>query len=230
MIEALEKENPGIILTLNREFGIFDFGRYPAELLRRQYESRNDASVPYGVIFYPQADHNSAFYRQKEIFDKLFRRLAGRYELRVCEGSGKLDMIRLFHRLDRKYGAKHKISFVVVGGHGTKETIQFGGQSEAHTLKLADFLDKRHPIRERRIFFEPSPTIILNSCSTGIEGGIGQQLADVLGATVIAPDNSSAIQEIIVEFPEGKPRFDVTHPPGTKTSRFCPRTDGRNMR
>jgi hypothetical protein len=60
-------------------------------------------------------------------------------------------------------------------------------------------------------FFEDGATIILESCSTGGEGGIAEKMSNVLGKTVIAPQIvSGGISGITVK-ERGKqpPQFEI---------------------
>ena len=44
-IESLESNQPGAANFLNREFGIFDFGRYSSDMLLQQYEERDNDTI-----------------------------------------------------------------------------------------------------------------------------------------------------------------------------------------
>lgn len=55
-IVDLERLRPGICKTLNQEFGIIFFGRYPVDVLIAQYDERNNTSMPYGAVIFPHSD------------------------------------------------------------------------------------------------------------------------------------------------------------------------------
>lgn len=210
-ILVFEKANPGIVKYLNKECGVYDFGRYPAEILEQQFKSKDDQETPYGVIFYPRSDHNGAFYQNIAVLRNLFRDLGGKFLLRVAEGENKLDMIRQMRRFDRRYGRKHKISFALVGGHGTAESLQLGrGEGKKDFLHKEDMVRIRHRApRYRRFFYKP--TFILISCDTGATFGLGDFISRAVDATVIAPNTPTNIKEINVEFRENRPIFRVKY-------------------
>jgi hypothetical protein len=113
--------------------------------------------------------------------------------LRIFECASKIDLVRLLLKLRGRYDSgthpahqQHKISFAVIGGHGTKNSIHFGASESLGSLTIED-LQGRGTTRVNS-FFEQHATLILVSCTTGAEGGIGEKLSHTLGVTVIAPD------------------------------------------
>ncbi len=213
-IVQLESEKPGICEFLYREFGVADFGRYPVDLLLKQYDEVNNLENPYGVILFPRNDWNGAFYQDNFALGEFFQKLEGEFSLRVFECDGKIGLARALIRLNRKYNPPnkkgHKISLAIVGGHGTENSIRFGGNEERDTLYLKDLMGKG--AKRTSEFFEESPTIILISCSTGVDRGIGQKLSKVMGAKVIAPRVPTNIQEIQVgRRRKGKFRFNAKY-------------------
>jgi hypothetical protein len=69
-------------------------------------------------------------------------------------------------------------------------------------------------------FFKNDATIILESCSTGKEGGIGQQLSEALGIKVIAPKEPTSIGRIKSNLDNDRVDFDVEYRGGTDYSTF----------
>lgn len=200
MVE-LEARAPGSIKYLYENYGIIDYSRYPMHLLIKQYKTR-DTDLPYGLVLYPRNDHNGAFYKNANSFNNLNHQLGQHFVIRFAEASSKRDVAKTLIKLNRKYGPKHKISFAIIGGHGTQNSIQFGGEDNSHSLYLSNLTsDKNNPRQGRGIkrvnaFFEPHPTIILNSCSTGTKVGIGQKLSEVLDAEVVAPNIPTSIDNL----------------------------------
>lgn len=186
-ITDLERKHQGIARFLSEEFGIYDFSRYPEELLTRQFEERDRTDLPYGVVLYPRHDHNGAFYNTKRALESLGKDLGGIYALRIGEGEDKIEIVKMLRKLNRKYGKQHKISFAVVGGHGTPTSIQLGTDSEWDEKQMIHSSDLNDRRAQRKSYFEENPTLILISCSTGANEGIGQELSRLFGATVIAP-------------------------------------------
>ena len=208
-LEGIEETRPGIAQFLYTKFSILDFNRYPPELLIRQYDEYENKELPYGVILYPRADHNGAFYQNQPVLNGLAQQLQGQYAIRIGEGENKLDVVRLLHRLNKRYGDAHKISFAIIGGHGTKDSIQFGEKGdERQQLRTEDLQDPR---ANKQSYFEEHPTLILVSCSTGFENGIGQELSRLLGATVIAPKQDASIKEIETQIDDEGIYFGVKY-------------------
>jgi len=210
----LEMQEPGICRVLNKEFGIRHFSRYPASVLLAQYQERENTQKPYGVIIYPDADWSSSFVDNYEWggIAAFYKELCEcGYLLRVCEVKNLGKLGRRLLELDRRYGSSQKISFAVIGGHGTKETIQFGGDEAGFSRKgLADRLSKATLKRERTkramVFFIPQPTIILKACSSY---KLGAMIAR-LGAKVFSYRESGKIKEIRVsKNPDGSLKFEV---------------------
>lgn len=206
----LESQKPGILKTLSEEFGVKNFGRYPAELLIAQYDEKDNTDKPYGVVLYPYSDWNGAFFQNKNPLREFYADVKDKYSIRVLEAGSKYDIARGLLNLKRRYGAQHKISFAVIGGHGTKNSILFGGEDERHTLMSQDLQGKG--VRKTSEFFEPQPNIVLVSCSTGTNEGIGQQLSEMMGAKVTAPEIPTNIKTLRATIDQnGKLLFDVKY-------------------
>jgi hypothetical protein len=212
-MDALEKKNPGICIYLYKENGICDFGRYPVEMLEKQYEERENTNSPYGVVMYPRDDWNGAFYHNKDAFEGLLKDLKGEFLLRVAECEGKMDIARMLLKFDKTYGGANgnKISLLILGGHGTENSIRFGNSDfrgsddEKHVLHTKDLEGKG--VRKTGNFFDEKPTIILASCSTGAEGGIAQELSKVFNAKVIAPKIPTNVKSYHASKNRGQEKF-----------------------
>ncbi|MFA6552678.1 MAG: hypothetical protein WCT19_04240 [Candidatus Paceibacterota bacterium] len=205
----LEKIRPGASEFLYDEFGIADFGRYPVELLMMQVDEFESLDLPYGVIIYPRNDWNGAFYEDKDVLKDFMEELQGQFSLRVAECESKMDIARILIKLNKHYnpddGMGHKISLLILGGHGTEDSIQFGGRDERHSLFMNDLFGGG--VQKTNRFFEENPTIILSSCSTGAEGGIGQELSKKFGAKVIAPKVPTNLRAIHGSKNRGQDKF-----------------------
>jgi len=130
-IANLELSEPGICAGLRKEFGIEFFSRYDQSLLIKQWQNKNK-QVPYGIVIYPKTDWNGAFYSDADLLSYLSERIAVQSnpeketQLRIVEANGKFGVAKRLLRLEQKYGKQNKISFAIIGGHGTPESIQFG--------------------------------------------------------------------------------------------------------
>lgn len=207
-ISALEAKEPGIAKFLYQTFGIRNFERYPEEALLALSKEYENLEKPYGVLINPTNDYNGAFSGQSWKCQHLFDQLQEQgYALRIMEAEGKLELAKRLVRLDRHYGPTNKISFAIIGGHGTEDSIQFGGEDRMNKLYTSDLAGSGAKKAPR--FFEETPTIVLVSCSTGADRGIGQKLSEVMNAKVIAPDIPSNIEEIKVRRGSSGLEFDV---------------------
>jgi hypothetical protein len=208
---SLEDQRQGISRFLYKEFGIRNFERYPESLVVAEYDEFEGGENPYGILLEATHDWNGAFsaWSQGEILERLFEQIGERYALRIAEAKSKQDIARLLIRLKRKYGDHHKISFAFIGGHGSESSILFGGPYRRNTLFLEDLTGKG--VARTGDFFEPHPTIVLVSCSTGAEGGIGQELSRVLGAKVIAPQVPTNLKNINAALTEDGIDFDIEY-------------------
>lgn len=209
-IHELEVQRPGITRVLNREFGIRNFARYPIDLLINQYDQIDNVDLPYGIVIFPKGDHNGAFYEFEDKLKQISEQLDGKYTIRVSEAASKFEIAKALIRFNRRYGQHHKISFAIIGGHGSKDSIKFGESFFGDELDVEDL--KGRGVQRTSEFFEANPTIILNSCSTGVEGGIGQKLSEAIGATVIAPERLTGRASINVKLENGRLNFEVDYP------------------
>lgn len=142
---------------------------------------------------------------------ELYQDLQGGYHIRIIEAKSKIDIARKLIELDRRYGAQHKISFAIIGGHGTENSIQFGDYSYHETNKLLTEDLMGYGVRRTKHFFEEKPTIILESCSTGARSGIGQKLSRQIGARVIAPAQPSNTKSLHGSIKQGKLIIDAEY-------------------
>jgi len=206
-LKKLEDERPGAAKILYKKFGIADFGRYRVEMLIRQYDEIKETKKPYGIVLYPRDDNNGAFYESSEILNKVSMELKEKgFALRIIECESKQNIARRLIAMNKEYG---KMLFAIVGGHGTEDSIVFGGEGKEHKLYKEDLLGRG--VRRSSKFFVDNPTIILISCLTGAEGGIAQKLSRIWSARVIAPEAETYIKEIHVDVKNGKPIFDVKY-------------------
>lgn len=194
-IEALEKERPGIVNVLHNEYGISCFGLYPQDLLIKQYDSRDDRSMPFGIYLSARGEPNGPSSRGNVnyLLLDLDKEMKGKFLLRIVEAGGRLSVIKNLLKLNKRYGLSQKIQFAIVTGHGEKDRIIFGTRSD-QDLRIED-LDGRSASKSGEIFVE-HPIIILESCTTGAEGGIAQRLSKAMQAEVIAPDRPGFLDAI----------------------------------
>lgn len=216
---ALETRRPGSTAVLRKEFGMENFARYLIEQMVDQFDKRDDRSRRYGIAVYPKSDHNGAFWisnrpggRADDVVS-LRTSLADKFYLRIYEVGSRVGMARVLVGSKERY-ANHgagKIAFAIIGGHGTKDSIRLGDATETTTLHATDLLG-RGMGRAGGEYLEEGATILLRSCSTGAEGGIGQTLSRVLGVKVIAPDTPTYVEHMsMTSVLNGVPEFVVRY-------------------
>lgn len=196
------------VQTLSKDFGIKNFGRYPLELLVRQCDKREEAGAKYGVVLYPEFDHGLAFTSDEDrrVMSDIRSQLPSDYEIRIGEVGSRYELAKRLSMLRQKYG---QMGFAIIGAHGDTDMFQMGYGGERKELSVDDLAGTG----AERVgdFFEDGATIILESCSTGGEGGIAEKMSNVLGKTVIAPQIvSGGISGITVK-ERGKqpPQFEI---------------------
>lgn len=170
----------------------------------------------------------------RDLVDSAEKQLDGTALLRVIECENKIDLLRRFIDLKNRYQKPpggHALSFVIVGGHGAPDSIHVGGerkqrerwnpssdepppldqepnpfQEEDADIELLRPTDFRGPgVQRLKTFMREDAPIVLLSCSTGKEGGIGQIMAMTYDTDLQAP-NKPAYQEKwkFTSTPEGK--------------------------
>jgi len=71
---ALESDRSGSVETLTGDFGIYDFVRYPRDVLMWQLDHAGQKNLQYGIILFPREDYNEAF-RKQDILSNIFRQM-----------------------------------------------------------------------------------------------------------------------------------------------------------
>lgn len=202
----LEQERPGISSALSRDFGIYNFGRYPKEMLIAQYDAREKTDLPYGTVIYPYSDHSTAFYNDGKVFQQLFDQVKDRYAVRIFEVKSPLEMVSALNASRKKFG---KISFAIIGGHGSPHSVAFGGRFETRR-KLSQNQVAKKGASALSLAFVDNPSIVMSSCSTGQLGGIGEEISK-LGARVVGPEESANLENITVKLSAGRIQLDATY-------------------
>lgn len=197
----IELRRPGISRYLYSECGIANFGRYPTNILIDQYDARYDTTSPYGVALFAKADNDGALYDTDYLIDFQNDLKNENFKLRIFECQDSLDVISALNSSRRQFG---KIEFGILDAHGGEKFISLGNYGE--NLSLYSVLNPNAPSILRA--FVEDPTIILNSCQTGFEHGIGGHLSS-LGASVYAPETSTSIESLRFNPDAGEKKFTV---------------------
>jgi hypothetical protein len=213
-LKEIEAQQEGGAWLLTNRFGIKNFARYPLELLLEQIERADDASVPYGLIVTAGSDYNGAFHNKYRIETKTDIREKAHalgMHTRAIECASVHGMARRLLMLEKVYG-QGNVEFLYAEGHGTEQSIQLGStEKDRLTAGVLGYGEKRTPL-----FFKPRAPILLESCSTGVKGGIAQSIASALDTEVTAPtEESLGVTDIVFTRDEqgiliftGKHHFD----------------------
>ncbi|NTW30619.1 MAG: hypothetical protein HGA33_05030 [Candidatus Moranbacteria bacterium] len=200
------------------EYGIANFQRYDSSLLLWQLE-QSGQDIPYGVIVFPEEDLNGAFAQMKTPIAEMAAKLRmEKFATRIVEVGSKTEFAKRLLSLDKRYGSNgEKISFMVLGGHGSSESITFGdriapppidGVYEDWELRrgkitTSDLTEGKGIESALRRLLRSDAPIVLISCSTGKEGGIAEQASrKAPEREMIGPDRPVSVRKIDVEFTE----------------------------
>lgn len=229
-IRNLENKTPGIVSRLTELQGIRHFSRYPFYLLLEQDSIRDNSDLPYGVILYPESDHNGAFYTLESVLNSTYdsfldnrKNPGGDFLIRIFEQGNKRDIARLVKKVTDRYGP---MSFAIMGAHGSPYDMFFGNNIEGSVNKT-----DLHNIRpERHSFFTPDATMVLVSCSTGKVGeildesgisNIAEAYSKAFGVKVKAPDQDTGLVSIEPVISSNGADFSVQYD-NAKTSLYSP--------
>ena len=206
-MQKIEEERPGIVKALYSDFGIKEFRRYPVEVLIKQFDDK-DKDEPYGVVLFTNADHNQSFDLRSEVIKSLFNQTSEHgIGMRVTEFDSRYEIMKRFAMLNDKYGEKNKMSYLFLGAHGEEDSF---GVSYTQGVNKKDI--DGGGTKRLKDFFIKNPEIIMASCSTGAENGIGQKISENFEATVHAPNKPTNVKAIDVNFGEdNKPHFKITY-------------------
>ncbi len=213
VMKSIERKCKGSSKILFEKYGIREFNRYPEELLLNQLANENK-NIPYGVVFYPRDDHNGAFDHNKDQFSSLYNQLSPHdFGIRIFEVDGRVSIVKALVSLNKQYGEKNKISFVIIGGHGTENTISFGDWEEQRVTLSAESVRNSVGILKLKDFFVEKPTLIAISCSTGVPEGIVNEFSrKVPDAVCIGPKIPANWKDVTVQFDsDNQPQFTIEY-------------------
>jgi len=224
-LKVLEKKDKDLPVFLTQKCGIYCFQRYTPEILIKQKENWDNRDVPYGVAVFAYNDHNGAFSGTKYLLANLERSLRelegqgldGSPFIRIFECGSELDLAKKLVKANQRFNPDNreekKIAFLIIGGHGTPVSIAFGDSNTIGDLKLEHLKHERAEklITKVKNTLQKDSSVILNSCSTGKEQGIGQELSSKLETYVSGPNIPGAISKIDVELKNGKLKLTPTY-------------------
>lgn len=216
---------PGL-QTLFSDFGISNFGRYNVQTLVEQVRHKDDTEKPYGIVIFPQSDWNGAFYDDGTLLEN-FRQELVPYGvgLKIIECKSKVRVFSRLEHLDEQYNSNgaNKMRFLIVGGHGSHERIQFGernasvdyiGLNDFDMAQSAPTSRQAKAIEKTKSMFAPDMPIALFSCSTAsldFGDNVARRASEVYETNVVGPMSDTVPRAIQVYEENGKLQIQVDY-------------------
>jgi len=192
-LQKIERERPGCARMLQDQFGIINFGRYPSRALVSQFDHRNDSELRAGKVVVARKDHGVIEMGERifgGLYDDLQKLDAG---MRIYEEDSKAGIVKTI-----RDGDYRPAEFIILVGHGRSDRITFGdaAKGEEAVLTQDDVRDLRMPYTMRKHTIEGCD-IILVSCVTGKDGGIGQEISrQYPDKTITAPSEAVSLRSL----------------------------------
>ncbi|HSI04946.1 MAG: hypothetical protein ACAI38_07735 [Myxococcota bacterium] len=189
---AGEGRLPQAVSDMLRQTGLSFVSRVHPDVLAAMLDHRN-RERPLAVFVVPSTDHNRVF---DDIAD-VQPALLAYYDVRVIEAGRDEELV---DRALRQMSGGRRISLLVIGGHGSPDSIRLGrGSDQRDTIDVGD----GQLLARLRPALAPEAAVVLSSCSTGREEGrnapsVARVIARHIGTRVFAPDQDSAITGIDV--------------------------------
>ncbi len=134
----LEAIKPGSTAVLYDEFGIAYFGRYPVDLLAKQFDQRND-DLPFGVWVDSRYDYRrkgdlaGGYALYSEGFTKVFYNSIGQNRVRIIEAGSPRELVARLNQLHRRYN--RVFEYGVINGHGGPKIVCLGSRDSQELTK-----------------------------------------------------------------------------------------------
>jgi|GEM_PF-4735621 len=197
--------------TLLKNFGIYDFARYPFNMLERQYKNFADGNkffdMPQALTLYPRVDHNGSFYHPLgRMLDEFYSIHGGDFQFQAFEYLDKISLYKIVQQ--RKKWNAPRTDLILFGAHAGE--LKEGEQKIQ--LVPGKRMEKKGEVRLQDIVYDerfehlksilaPNATIIIESCYLGVENGAAQKISRALACRVIASDRLNVGVESIFYFP-----------------------------
>ncbi len=193
--------------TLRERFNLKALGRYSTNMLVRQFDEKDNATMPYGVVVEAVNDHNGAFFGIKHPLNSLSDQLANEgVGLRVFEVGRGSSALRMKRSIEEHYPG-NKAKFALVGAHGSPASMEFnsvGSENQGYLSK--DFVsNSKLLIPAMEEILDPEATVILVSCETGGVDNMADALTKKLhGRPVIAHKKPVLLRSVAAKVTDGK--------------------------
>lgn len=169
-------------------FGISNFQRYSDKVINKIYQSyfHFDNSKKIALVIYNKDDDEGAYNRPK-----LFEPFIEKYNLFIFETETDKSVINIIKKVAKQFG---KIDILVLGGHGTSNSIDFGNTSKEYAINKPKNLNIKSDLDIQDIplikqYFNKKSKIFSLACSTGKgRNSFAKNLAEKSGSKVYAPN------------------------------------------
>ena len=213
-MKALEKKQKGICEILAHEFNIYDFARYPQHILLDMVAKKDNAYIPYVTMVVARSDWNNVFYNSKffpdanPFLDSIYKQLdeikkdnKTGFALRIIEASGKENLMKMLGKMQAKYekNGNQKMAALLLAGHGTKYTLQLGGDENGLKRGRDDYLVSSDFTQLVTYGISELPIVLL-SCSSGQADGMGEHASRRTGAIVRGASEPVSFQKILIQY------------------------------
>jgi len=167
--------------------------------------SSSGGSKGTAVVVYPKSDHNNAFLKPKSIKQLIDRG----YSVLYYEVASPQEMVEALR--DGTKNGQAPLSFLLVAGHGTPDSIQFGNADNEEALLTSDHIALKDGSLSQ--YFNPDAEALLISCSTGAVSSKGinmvQAFANSTGISFAGPDKDTSFTQIHFDR-EGEGRYEFS--------------------
>lgn len=171
--------------------------RYPVSILRHMqkgYESAERQGKPTALVVIGKNDWNSAFQTDSKLYETLLKG----YNVHIYEVATEKDFLSTVDEFG-KQGAK--IDFMVIGGHGYPQGINFSSVRTDPDQAYLDTSDGSE-LENLEQYFSKDANISLMSCSTGKGGAGADNVANTIskalgGIKVFAPNKPTSIRSYL---------------------------------
>jgi len=159
-------------MVLYSRLGIETFYRYSPKMLDSLYENLDpskNTDKPVVLVVFNKNDYNGSFYGEGKQLDALSKK----YRVIIVETDSEDGFYDALRRTSQTYG---RIGTLIIGGHGSPDSVKLGPETEKGMLDLMDEGEMKGVSR----YFTDHPVVVLVACSTGKdENAIGAVMSKV---------------------------------------------------
>lgn len=223
----LEARQAGACQQLAARLGVYNFSRYPLEVLHEAHQALDNPPSEYIVFISAKSDHNGALdvRRQLGTLHDEIQKLNPGCKIIPVEIDTVTDAVKLQHRLRRR-GWK-QASHLLANGHSSENAMHLGTERFSVNPAADDKNRWKHVKALLRSVVAPGGTITVIGCSSGKgEDSLAQHIANGARRKTLAPGQDITLKALHAE-PDpltGKPipvvTFGIIHSDETSPTRI----------